>query len=49
MRCGVAEVVTVGRRYDVLAVRRKRLMARLRSEAITRSAFPVLTSDLSSR
>ena len=29
--------------------RRKRLMARLLSEAITRGAFPVLTSDLSSR
>jgi hypothetical protein len=29
--------------------RRSRLMTRLLSDAITRGAFPVLTSDLSSR
>ncbi len=28
--------------------RRRMLMAKLRSDAITRGAFPVLTSDLSS-
>jgi hypothetical protein len=42
-------VVTVGGGDVRVAVQAQQLMARLRSDAITRGAFPVLTSDWSSR
>jgi hypothetical protein len=44
----VAGMMAAGGGDVRVAVQRSTLMAKLRSEAITRGAFPVLTSDLSS-